>query len=249
MPAPMAEWMAADWPAPVSVRAGTTTRQGGTSTGAFSSLNLATHVGDRIGDVSENRARVYSLLELPSEPLWLNQVHGTHVARAEHFAPAGEADAIIATQSGTVCAILTADCLPVLFCDDGGSRIAAAHAGWRGLAAGILEHTVSALGCAPASLLVWLGPAIGPEVYEVGPEVRARFIEVDPSAVRAFRPTDGGRYLADLYALARGRLLRLGVERVYGGSVCTFSDPARFFSYRRDGACGRMASLVWRVPD
>ncbi|MHB1942077.1 MAG: peptidoglycan editing factor PgeF [Acidiferrobacteraceae bacterium] len=245
----MAEWIAADWPAPASVRAGTTTRHGGTSTGAFSSLNLAMHVGDRIGDVSENRARTRSLLTLPSEPLWLNQVHGTRVARAEHFDPAGEADAIIAEQSATVCAILTADCLPVLFCVDDGSQVAAAHAGWRGLAAGVLEHTVSALGCEPASLLVWLGPAIGPEIYRVGPEVRARFVEADPSAAKAFHAAGGGRYLADLCALARGRLLLAGVERVYGGSVCTFSDPERFFSYRRDGVCGRMASLIWRVPD
>lgn len=240
----MIDWLPAEWPAALWVRAGTTLRIGGSSTGAYASLNLAEHVGDNPDAVRANRAQVYSALRLPGEPCWLQQVHGTRVLRAD-VPTHGAADAIVASEYGRVCAILTADCLPVLFCDVSGTQVAAAHAGWRGLAAGVLEQTVAALGCDPGSLFAWLGPAIGADVYEVGAEVRACFIRSDCAADAAFRPSREGHYLADLYSLARARLQGIGVHKIYGGSRCTFSEPAQFFSYRRDGACGRMASLIW----
>lgn len=240
----MIGWLPAGWPAVPWVRAGTTLRTGGSSVGAFASLNLADHVGDRPEAVWANRAQVRSALHLPSEPCWLRQVHGTQVLQAGGSIY-GAADAIVASRYGLVCAILTADCLPVLFCDTCGTRVAAAHAGWRGLAAGVLEQTVAALGCDPGSLFAWLGPAIGADAYEVGAEVRACFVRSDRAADAAFRPSREGHYLADLYGLARARLQAVGVDKIYGGSRCTFSEPAQFFSYRRDGACGRMASLIW----
>lgn len=243
------ELLVPDWPAPPSVRAVTTTRRGGVSAGAYAALNLATHVGDTPEHVVVNRAALRAWLSLPAEPAWLTQVHGTTVIDAGHAGAAPEADASIAARSGAVCAVLTADCLPVLFCSRDGTRIAAAHAGWRGLAAGVLEATVRALGRPPGEVLAWLGPGIGPDAYEVGPEVREAFLAADPRAADAFaRGRRNDRWLADMYALARLRLASAGVGAVYGGGLCTFRERERFFSYRRDGATGRMATLAWLEP-
>ena len=225
-----------------------TLRTGGVSTGPYASLNLGDHVGDDPAAVAENRRRVREALALPSEPLWLEQVHGTAVARfGEAVRP--RADASVALAPGQVCAVMVADCLPVLLADRAGTCVAAAHAGWRGLAAGVLEATVAALPVDPAQLVAWLGPAIGPEAFEIGPEVREAFLAVDPEAADAFRPGTGDRWLADAYRLARQRLARAGVTDVHGGGLCTVSDPTRFFSYRRDGVTGRMAALIWRIAD
>ncbi|MEO1766206.1 peptidoglycan editing factor PgeF [Thiobacter aerophilum] len=234
-----------DWPTPPHVRALVTTRAGGVSVGPYASLNLAAHVGDDPAAVAENRARLRRLL--PAEPLWLEQVHGTAVWRMEAGAP-GRADASVSRTAGQVCAVLTADCLPVLFADRAGTVVAAAHAGWRGLCAGVLERTVAAMQTDPGQIMSWLGPAIGPEAFQVGEEVRLAFLAVDAAAAEAFRADGPGRWRADLYALARMRLARAGVQAVFGGGLCTFSDPTRFFSYRRDGATGRMASLIWLDP-
>jgi len=234
-----------DWPAPANVRAACTTREGGVSEGPYASMNLSARVGDRDEHVVENRRRLAGLLNLPDEPGWLRQCHGTRVVDAP--APGTvvpEADASVGRGRGRVCAVLTADCLPVLFCDDAGSAVAAAHAGWRGLAAGVLESTVSALRVAPASLMAWLGPAIGPAAFEVGAEVREVFLEEQAESEPAFS-RQGERWLADLYALARLRLSRAGLKNVYGGGYCTFDDDTRFFSYRRENQSGRMASLIW----
>jgi len=230
-----------DWPAPANVRACTTTRQGGVSVGAYASLNLGDHVGDDPAHVTENRARLRRVLALPAEPLWLTQVHGIAVAEGQ----GGCADASVAFAPGTVCTVMTADCLPLLLCDRAGTAVAAVHAGWRGLLAGVIEAAVARLDVPAADLLAWLGPAIGPQSFEVGDEVRTAFMAEDAAASVAFRPTPGGRWLADIYALARLRLVRCGVTAVYGGALCTFSDAARFYSYRRDGVTGRMASLIW----
>ncbi|MCU0841883.1 MAG: peptidoglycan editing factor PgeF [Thiobacillaceae bacterium] len=244
------DWIRPDWPAPANVRARVTTRAGGVSKPPYDSLNPAAHVGDAPEDVAENRRILRA--GLPAEPLWLTQVHGVAVADADHDAPGVEADAALARSPGRVCAVLTADCLPVLFCDQSGTVVAAAHAGWRGLAAGVLEATVRAMAVTPSHVLVWLGPAIGPEAFEVGEEVRQAFIEQNPLAAVAFRPALPGtldeaprKWLADLYVLARVRLAALGVEQVHGGGECTYTDAARFYSYRRDGRTGRMAALVW----
>jgi len=244
------EWIAAAWPAPKSVRAGTTTRLGGCSSAPFEGLNLSFGVGDEADAVRRNRAHLASRLGLPEPPRWLRQVHGARVVDAGNAATGVAADACVARRPGPVCAILTADCLPVALCDRAGSCVAIAHAGWRGLAAGVLEATVGALARPPGEFLAWLGPGIGPGAYEVGEEVREVLVGGDPGARAAFAPSPRGRWLADLYALARRRLHRLGVFAVYGGDHCTFSDPHRFYSYRRDGrATGRMASLVWLQED
>jgi polyphenol oxidase len=235
-----------DWPAPARVRAAFTLRSGGVSGGAFASLNLGAHVGDKPEAVFENRLRVRRALDLPAEPTWLQQVHGKDVADLDgpHLATSA-ADAALTRSAGRVCAVQVADCLPVLFAARDGSAVAAAHAGWRGLAAGVLEATVSELGLAPAGLCAWLGPAIGPAHFEVGEEVRAAFVAQDAGAAAAFTANQRGRWLCDLYALARRHLAALGLQAVYGGAVCTYSDATRFFSYRRDGQCGRMAALIW----
>ena len=247
-------WLKPDWPVPASVRAVATTRPGGVSSGPFASLNLADHVGDDPQCVRRNRARLSAALELPAEPLWLRQVHGCTVIRAEQINGASppEADAVIAATPDRVCAVLTADCLPVLFADAQGTQVAAAHAGWRGLADGVLEQTVAALAVEPERLLVWIGPAIGAAAFEVGPEVRAAFLAADSSASGAFRPSPNpahpDRWLADLAQLARQRLARLGITQVFGGEHCTAAEPERFFSYRRDGRTGRQVSLIWLAP-
>jgi YfiH family protein len=240
-----AEWIIPEWPAPANVRALVTTRAGGVSVGPYTSLNPADHVGDEPQAVRHNREIVRAAL--PSEPHWLKQVHSALVHRVSgDLLAVPEADAAVCALPNQVCVVLTADCLPVLFCADDGSEVGVAHAGWRGLAGGILERTVEAMRVPGARLLAYLGPAIGPRAFEVGPEVRAEFVAADAQAAAAFQPVAGSdKYMADLYLLARQRLARVGVTRVYGGEFCTYSEPQRFYSYRRDGATGRMASLIW----
>lgn len=231
-----------DWPAPANVHVVQTTRQGGYGAKPFDSLNLGNHVGDDPLVVEKNRQSLAELL--PSEPIWLEQVHGTHVIQAEHTTCHPTADACVAHTVNAVCVVMTADCLPVLLCDQAGSVVAAVHAGWRGLAAGVIEATVSAMRTKPEQLMAWLGPAIGASAFEVGTEVRDVFMQHDDAAATAFMP-HAEKYLADIYSLARQRLSVLGIHQVYGGQYCTFSDPQRFFSYRRDGNTGRMATLIW----
>ena len=243
------KWIIPDWPAPAHVRAASTLRQGGVSRGHYASLNLGAHVGDHPAAVLENRRRLRTALKLPTEPLWLNQVHGTAVAQpAWHERPptadVGVFNAALGGQPG-VCAVLTADCLPVLFCDRTGTRIAAAHAGWRGLAGGVLAAAVSALGVPANQLMAWLGPAIGPNAFEVGEEVVQAFTSAQAAAKNAFVANSRGRWQADLYALARLELGRLGLKEIHGGARCTVAETDSFFSYRRDGQTGRMATLIW----
>lgn len=241
------DWLVPDWPAAPNVRALMTTRHGGASAEPWATMNLGTHVGDSPISVARNRAILREFL--PAEPCWLNQVHGTRVVEARpdqvpDFPP--EADAAFATRPGAVCVVMTADCLPVLFCDDDGTVVAAAHAGWRGLAAGVLDEAVAAMTVPPDRIMAWLGPAIGPDAFEVGDEVREAFVSADPAAAAAFVPAgEPGKWLADLFLLARQRLARIGVLRVHGGGICTWSDPLRWFSYRRDGTTGRLGALIW----
>lgn len=242
------EVLVPEWPAPPPVRAAVTLRAGGVSAPPFDTLNVGLHVGDSAAAVAENRRRVGEELRLPAEPGWIEQVHGTDVfdldaSSGTQALPA--ADAVITRRAGRVCVVQVADCMPVLLSARDASVIAAAHAGWRGLAAGVLEATVARLGVAPAELCAWLGPAIGPEHFEVGSEVRAAFLAQDAGAATAFTVNARGRWLCDLAALARRRLAALGITAVSGGQWCTYADPARFFSYRRDGQCGRMAALIW----
>jgi polyphenol oxidase len=239
----MADCLVPAWPAPVNVRALQTIRTGGTSQAPWNSLNLGDHVGDLPANVVANRASLRALL--PAEPLWLKQVHGIAAVNAEFAANSPEADAIYTHQPDKVCVVMTADCLPVLFCNKAGTVVAAAHAGWRGLLAGVLEATIVKMGVPASDLLVWLGPAIGPHQFEVGNEVHRAFVECDPIASNCFAQLGGGKWLADIYGLARQRLQMAGVASISGGDFCTFSDPLRFFSYRRDGVTGRMASLIW----
>lgn len=236
-------WITADWPAPAGVRAGVTTRLGGVSQGPYASLNLASHVGDAPAAVAENRARLCQALRLPSDPIWLNQVHGTQVCT--DAAPGTTADASLSRQTGQVCVVLTADCLPVLLCDRAGTVVAAAHAGWRGLAAGVVAETLTRMAVDPANVLAWLGPAIGPQAFEVGNEVRAAFLDLASDYAQAFADHTPGKWRMDLYTAARLQLAGLGVTRVFGGGYCTYSDAARFYSYRREQQTGRMASLIW----
>lgn len=236
-------WLTADWPAPTNVRTCVTTRLGGHSESVWRGFNLGDHVGDDPAHVAANRVELER--DLGCRPAWLKQVHGIDVCRADPSRVC-EADASWTDEAGVACTIMTADCLPALFCTRDGARVAAAHAGWRGLLDGVLEQTVAALGGAAADVLVWLGPAIGPAAFEVGAEVREAFMAADPLAVCAFVPSGrDGHWLADIYQLARQRLAAAGVESVYGGGECTFSDVERFYSYRRDGQTGRMASLIW----
>lgn len=235
-----------DWPAPAWVRAAATTRQGGNSQAAFAGFNLALHVGDDPGHVAANRRQLRESLSLPAEPAWLDQVHGVRSVRADEESMGCQADAAWTDRAGTVCVVMTADCLPLLLCDDEGRYVAAVHAGWRGLADGIIENTVRSLPVSPDRLMAWLGPAIGPRAFEVGPEVQARFAGDDPANASAFVASPRtGHFYADLYALARQALSRAGVWNVSGGNRCTFSEPETFFSFRRDKTCGRMASLIW----
>lgn len=232
------------WPAPSNVRSLSTTRKGGRSTGAYTSHNLARHVGDDSRAVSANRAILQRVVG-SATPRWLDQVHGVRVA-GDGGSTEEPADASVTAQRDTACVIMTADCLPVIFCDKAGTRVAAAHAGWRGLSAGVLEATLRSMGGAPQDVLAWMGPAIGPQAYEVGDEVRQAFVAHSAEAAKAFAPGKAqGKWWCDLYLLARQRLEAAGVQSVHGGRFCTFTDKERFFSFRRDGQCGRMATLIW----
>jgi len=242
-------WYEADWPAPHGVRALSTLRgepRSGVSKAPYGCFNLGEHVGDDPAAVAENRRRLKVAAGLPSEPAWLSQVHGIRVVDLDSPAVPGPADAAIARGSAKVCAILTADCLPIVFATESGDTVAAAHAGWRGLAAGVIEATVRTMGVPPGSLMAWFGPAIGPEHFEVGADVRDAFLAGDPEAGAAFEPNARGRFMADLGMLARRRLLGVGISRIYGGGECTFTHTDRYYSHRRDGITGRQATLIWR---
>lgn len=239
-------WLAADWPAPAGVVAGTTLRQGGASTGSYESLNLAAHVGDEPARVDENRRRFREHFRLPGDPVWLDQVHGISVARADAVGGRPTADALVTSRRKVVCAVLTADCLPVVLAAADGKEVAVAHAGWRGLQGGILESTIAAMSADPAAFLAWLGPAISQAAFEVGDEVRDAFVAKDAGAGACFEPNERGRWQADLYGLAARRLERAGVRRIHGGGRCSYTEAEDFFSYRRDGQCGRMATFVYR---
>lgn len=242
-------WLDPDWPRPPGIHARVTTRWlPGRSLPPFDSCNLGDRCGDDAASVAANRAALVDLLDLPGPPRWLRQVHGTAVHDADGPPGAQElpqADAAVTRRASQVLGVLTADCLPVLFCARDGSEVGVAHAGWRGLAAGVLEATLAGLNAAPGEILAWLGPAIGPVSYEVGEEVRQAFVEIDGGAAAAFAATRPGHWHCDLYALARRRLEATGVRRVDGGGFDTLNDP-RFYSYRRDTQSGRFASLVWR---
>lgn len=233
-----------DWPAPAGVRAVVTTRLGGVSAPPFASFNLGTHVGDSEFAVLRNRKILQRELGLPDAPRWLNQVHGNAVVDAADGDHNARADGSFARTQGAVCVVMTADCLPILLCDQSGQAVAALHGGWRGLAAGIVESGIRALGCASTEVMAWLGPAIGPRAFEVGADVRYAFVQIDERHAGAFVPA-GDRWLADIYELARTQLEALGVTAIYGGNGCTYTDRERFYSYRRDGITGRMASLIW----
>ena len=233
------------WPAPSRVRAASTTRTGGASGEPWASLNLADHVADDGEAVRRTRSLLRQALALPEEPRWLVQRHGRRVVAAGDGAAGAAADGMVARAAGAVCAVLTADCMPILICDRDATVVAALHAGWRGIAAGIVEAGVHAAGPA-ARLMAWLGPAIGPERYEVGPDVRDAILAGDPDTEDAFRPAPSpGKWHADLERIVRRRLERSGVGSVHGGGRCTAGDPDRFFSHRRDGVTGRMATLIW----
>ena len=235
-----------DWPAPVNVKALQTTRVGGVSSGAYSSLNLGAHVNDDPVAVAANRQLLSSYL--PSEPVWVNQVHGVEVIDAAVSSCLQNADASFATKPNVVCVTMTADCLPVLLCDKKGSVVAAVHAGWRGLCDGVIEAAVAKMQVPASGILAWLGPAIGPNAFEVGNDVRDQFMAKDSRAELAFKK-HGDKWLCDLYLIAKQRLNTLGVPGIYGAGVnenfCTYTDKERFFSFRRDNATGRMASMIW----
>ena len=258
------EWLQPDWDAPPNVRAFATTRAGGVSEGEYGAMNLGFSSGDAADRVARNRAIVRA--HLPADPLYLAQVHGNAVIENREapenrdvpgFPPGGKpgtsrfsqkADAAVTATPGAVCVVLTADCMPVLLCNRGGTRVGVAHAGWRGMAGGVLENAIAAMGAAPGEILAWMGPAIGPDAFEVGPEVREAFVAQDRGAEDAFRAHRPGKYMADLYALARRRLAHAGVASVHGGGFCTFHDAERFFSYRRAKASGRMGAFIWLEP-
>ena len=238
-----ADWIIPDWPAPHCVKAIITTRAGGFSQGRYAGFNLGGHAGDDASAVRQNRELLRKYIA--GEPKWLKQVHGTKVANADALRAPAEADASVARNVNNPCVVLSADCLPLLLCDADGSVVAAAHCGWRGLAAGVIEKTVSAMQAAPDSLLAYLGPAISHKAYEVGSDVREAFLRGGAGAQQAFTAHAPGKWLADLYLLARQRLKRAGVNKIHGGDFCTYTDAIRFFSHRRDGDTGRMASLIW----
>jgi YfiH family protein len=237
------DWIVPGWPASPRVRSLITTRNGGVSTGAHASFNPGLRAGDDPVAVHANRAQLRGLL--PQDPAWLKQVHGAQVVLADGLDEATEADACYTHNTGTVCAVMVADCMPILLCDARGSAVGVAHAGWRGLSAGVVENTIDAMGVPASELMAYLGPAIGPAAFEVGADVRDAFIEADSAAGAAFTPLRDNKWLADLFLLARQRLARKGVQQIYGGGLCTYNDPARFYSYRRDKTTGRMAALIW----
>jgi YfiH family protein len=242
-----ADCLIPNWPAPAHVKALITTRTGGVSAGPYAALNLGVSTGDDAAAVAANRRRLSALI--PQPPRWLQQVHGARVLEADRVTDRPEGDAAIAHEVGTVCAILVADCLPILFTNRSGTLVGAAHAGWRGLAAGVIGNTVAALlanGARAADLLAYIGPGIGPDAFEVGDDVYEAYTRSDPGAAAAFKARGPGKWHADLFALARRALAAAGVTQVYGGGLCTYSDPQRFYSYRRDRTTGRMAALIWR---
>lgn len=238
-----------DWPAPATVRALTSTREGGASLSPYASFNLARHVGDEPQHVDRNRSLLLQQLDLPHEPRWLKQVHGTELLDLDQKGTSNEADGSFSRLKNKVCVVMTADCMPVLMCTSAGDRVAALHAGWRGLAAGILRKGVTAMAVESSRLLVWLGPAIGAKSFDVGEQVYRAFVTQSSDAKKAFEPAGAGYWHADLYMLARMQLRSLGVDQVFGGNYCTYTDKQRFYSYRRDGATGRMASLIWLQGD
>lgn len=235
-----------NWPVVQKIKAFTTTRYGGVSLPPYDNFNLATHVGDDLQSVLCNRQRLRDTLLLPSEPVWLSQIHSTQVVElplSENEIP--QADAVYTQQRQQICAIMTADCLPVLFYSTKGGEVAAAHAGWRGLCNGILENTLACFQAAPQDIIAWLGPAIGPNAFEVGAEVRHQFMQHFPEAKKAFIAKQDGKFLADIYLLARQRLQYAGIQQIYGGDYCTMNNQHLFFSYRRQKQTGRMVSLIW----
>jgi YfiH family protein len=234
-----------DWPAPDTIHALSTARQGGFSLPPYDSFNLGTHVGDAPNTVIKNRDYLANVAQLPESPRWLNQIHGARVINSNDWQLNIDADAMVSQQNHHICTIMTADCLPLLMCNKQGNTVAAIHAGWRGLATGIIEKTIAELRCAPQDILVWLGPAIGPNQFEVGPDVYQTFTQHSAKAIQAFQQTDASHYLADIYLLARQRLTALGVSAIFGGDFCTASEKQQFFSYRRDDITGRMASMIW----
>jgi polyphenol oxidase len=238
-------WLVPEWPAPARVRAFVTTRAGGVSAGEHASLNLGLSSGDLPGHVRRNREIVRRVL--PADPRYLRQVHGIEVAAIDTLAAESEvsADAAVAASPGCVATVLTADCMPLLLADRAGSRVAAVHAGWRGMAAGVIERALEALRVEPSEVLAWMGPTIGPDAFEVGAEVRAAFVARDARAGEAFRAHTPGKFMADLYLLARQRLHARGVRAVFGGGFCTYHEPGRFFSYRRVRRSGRMGAFIW----
>lgn len=250
---PTEYWLKPEWPAPANVRAATTLRTGGHSQHSFASLNLAQHVGDDPRRVAENRQMIKSWLNLPNDPFWLNQIHSSRVVQATVDNLMSSADASFTSEAGIVCAVMTADCLPLLLCSKNGTQVAAIHAGWKGLAAGIISNTLNAMQTERKSLqtaypdfLAWMGPAIGPCCFQVGDDLRLTFLRKSSEYACAFRQQDAQHWLADIYQLAKIELATLGIDRIYGGDFCTMTDGQRFYSYRRDGQTGRMATLIWR---
>lgn len=237
-------WLAADWPSHESIIAGTTLRNGGFSQGVYSSLNPAQHVDDNPEHVVLNRRKINATLRLTAEPVWLQQVHGNRVIRADTAIGLEQADASFTCRKGVVCTVLTADCLPLLISSTSGNSVAAVHAGWRGLLSGVVENTIHAM--PEKNLIAWLGPAIGADCFEVGGEVRKAFVDKSNCFAEAFREQKEGKWLADIYRLATIILSMSGINRVYGGAFCTMTDSERFFSYRRDGKTGRMATMIWK---
>lgn len=234
-----------DWPAPENIKAISTTRIGGFSSPPYDALNLAQHVDDTPDTVHKNRLHLCEIAELPESPRWLSQTHESYVLNSHDWQPDVQADAMISTSINHVCTIMTADCLPILLCAQQGNTVASIHAGWRGLAAGVIEQTVNKFNCSPQNIMAWLGPAIGPTQFEVGKDVYQIFTRDCPRAEQAFQQTDSSHYLANIYSLARQRLNKLGITAIYGGDCCTVTDEQQFFSYRRDGITGRMASMIW----
>ena len=241
-------WFEADWPAADFIKAGTTSRQGGVSDAPFSSFNLATHVGDERAKVNQNRAVLNQYLNLSGDPQWLEQIHSTQAVLLPSDEIIPKADAAYTFNKNIVCTVMTADCLPLLITDQKGSCVAAIHAGWRGLCDGIVEATIKKLPVAAETLMVWLGPAIGADVYEIGEEVYDAFTKKNEESKQAFTSVSEGHWLFDIHLLARLRLKKVGVTQIYGGDHCTLSEKEQFFSYRRDGVTGRMASLIWIEP-
>jgi YfiH family protein len=242
-------WIQANWPAATHVHAVSTTRVGGFSFAPYDSLNLAMHVGDQPELVEKNRRELTKALSIPSAPIWLRQVHGAAVVEANDGNLGKDADGSYTHCSDIVCAVLTADCLPVFLCDNAGQQIAVLHAGWKGLHAGVIASCIKEFASPHESIMAWLGPAIGPEAFEVGNDVYTAFTLIDDSFAECFVPCAENKWLADIYALATRLLNRSGVTSIYGGGYCTYTESDKYFSYRRDGQCGRMASLIWMDAD